>query len=113
MAQTDSTPLTERQQYWLNHIRACDGGGKTSVEYAREHGINVKSLYAARKALAEKGSLPRSQPPCFQKVQVSPRPVQGDSQWQIQLPNGVVIAFGGAVDAKSLALVLSTAASLS
>ena len=31
----------------------------------------------------------------------------------VQLPNGVVIAFGGAVDAKSLALVLSTAASLS
>jgi hypothetical protein len=46
------------------------------------------------------------------KVQVSPRRAQGDSQWQIQLPNGVVIALGGAVDAKSLALVLSTAASL-
>jgi hypothetical protein len=113
VAQTDNAPLTERQQYWLNHIRACDGGGKTSVEYAREHGINVKSLYSARKALAEKGSLPRSHPPRFQKAQVSSRPVRGDSQWQVQLPNGVVIVFGGSVDAKSLAMVLSTAASLS
>ena len=61
MAQTDSAPLTERQQYWLKHIRACDAAG----------------------------------------------------QWHIQLPNGVVIAFGGAVDAKSLSMVLSTAANLS
>lgn len=105
--------LTERQQYWLKHIRACDAGGKTSVEYAREHRINVKSLYSARKALAEKGTLPRPQPPRFQKAQVASRPIQGNSQWHIQLPNGVVIAFGGAVDAKSLSLVLSTAASLS
>jgi len=113
VAETDNVPLTERQQYWLKHIRACDGGGKTSVDYAREHGINVKSLYSARKALTEKGSLPRPQPSRFQKAHVSSRPIQSDSQWQVQLPNGVVIAFGGPVDAKSLALVLSTAANLS
>ena len=113
MAETDNVPLTERQQYWLKHIRACDGGGKTSVEYAREHGINVKSLYSARKALAEKGSLPRPQPPRFQKAQVSPRPAQGGSQWQVQLPNGAVVAFNGTVDASTLSLVLNTTASLS
>ena len=113
MAQTDNAPLTERQQYWLNHIRACDAENKTSVQYARAHGINVKSLYSARKALAEKGTLPRPQPSRFQKAQVSSGLVQSDTHWQVQLPNGVVIAFGGAVDAKSLSLVLSTAASLS
>jgi hypothetical protein len=26
--------LTERQQYWLKHIRACEGAGQTSVDYA-------------------------------------------------------------------------------
>ena len=113
MAKTDEACLTERQQYWLKHIRACDATEQTSIDYAREHGINVKSLYSARKALAEKGTLPSLQPPRFHKAQVASDPIRTDSQWHIQLPNGVVIAFGGAVDAKSLSLVLSTAANLS
>jgi len=33
--------LTERQRYWMKHVRACDSAGLTSVEYAREHGLNV------------------------------------------------------------------------
>jgi hypothetical protein len=105
--------LTERQQYWLKHVSACDAAGQTSVDYARAHGINVKSLYSARKALAEKGTLPRPQTPRFHKAQVASEPARADSQWHIQLPNGVVIAFGGVVDAKSLSLVLHTAANLS
>ena len=105
--------LTERQQYWLKHIRACDGAGQTSVDYASAHGLNVKSLYSARKALAEKSRLPRPQPPPFQKVQVSSDPGHSNCQWHIQLPNGVLIRFGGPVDAKTLSMVLTTTASLS
>jgi hypothetical protein len=107
------TVLTERQQYWVKHIRACDSAGQTSVDYAREHALNVKSLYSARKALAEKGELPRLQPPRFQKAEVSSSHLHRDSQWRIQLPNGVAIEFGGQVDAKTLSMVLSTTASLS
>jgi hypothetical protein len=105
--------LTERQRYWVKHIGACDSAGQTSVDYAREHGLNVKSLYSARKALAEKGELPRLQPPRFQKAEVSSSHLHRDSQWRIQLPNGVAIEFGGQVDAKTLSMVLSTTASLS
>ena len=105
------TALTERQQYWLKHIRACDSAGQTSVDYARQHGMNVKSLYSARKALAEKSRLPR--PTHFQKVQVSSDPGHRDSQWHIQLPNGVVVRFGGQIDARTLSMVLTTTASLS
>jgi hypothetical protein len=112
MTQTDATSLTERQQYWLNHIRACDAAGQTSIDYAREHGINVKTLYSARKALAEKGTLPRPQHSRFQKAQLasSPRPVDG--QWHVQLPSGAVVAFSGKVDAATLSLVLNTTATL-
>jgi hypothetical protein len=113
MAKTDEACLTERQQYWLKHLRACDAAGTTTIEYARAQGINVKTLYSARKALAEKGTSPRPQPPRFHKAQLATDPIRTDSQWHIQLPNGVVIAFGGAVDAKSLSLVLGTAANLS
>jgi len=110
--QRDEASLTERQQYWLKHLRACAAAGQTSIEYARTHGINVKTLYSARKALAEKGTLPRPQAIQFQKVQTSCQSSAG-SQWRIQLPNGVVVAFGGEFDACTLSLVLSTAASLS
>jgi hypothetical protein len=107
MAQIDPS-LTERQQYWLQHIRACDAAGKPSVEYARENGIEVSDLYAARKALADKGALPK--PPRFQKAAV----VGGTAgaQWQIQLPNGALVGFSGEVNARSLETVLRTVASL-
>ena len=105
--------LTERQQYWAKHIQACDSAGQTSVDYAREHGLNVKSLYSARKTLAEKDKLPQPQPPRFQKAEVSSGHLHRDSQWRIQLPNGVAIEFGGQIDGKTLSMVLSTTASLS
>ena len=57
MPQTDKASLTERQQYWLQHIRACDAAGQTRIEYARANGINVHSLYSAKKALAAKSTL--------------------------------------------------------
>jgi hypothetical protein len=113
MARPDESSLTERQRYWLNHIRACDASGQATIDYAREHGINVKSLYSARKALAAKGTLPPTQPTRFQKVQVVGGNRASDGQWHIQLPNGLAVSFGGAVDAATLSLVLSTAAALS
>jgi hypothetical protein len=112
MAVTEDTCLTERQQYWLKHLRACDTSGKTTIDYARENGINVKSMYSARKALAEKGTLPRPKPARFQQVQVIAGNPAGDTQWHVQLPNGLAISFGGKVDAATLALVLSTAVAL-
>ena len=113
MLQTDETSLTERQQYWLKHIRACDASGQTSIDYAKGNGINVKSLYSARKALVEKGTLSRPQATRFQKVQTPSVQPLSDNPWRVQLPNGVVVAFGGDVDASTLSMVLGTAASLS
>ena len=107
MAQRDPS-LTERQQYWLKHIRACDAAGKPSVEYARENGIEVSALYSARKALADKGALPK--PPRFQKAAVVDGTV--GAQWQIQLPNGVLVGFSGEVSARHLETVLRTVAAL-
>lgn len=115
MAEGNDSSLTERQQYWMEHIRACDATGQTSIDYARANGINVKSMYSARKALAEKGKLPRPQPSRFQKVQVTNGSGSSDSnsQWHVQLPNGAAVSFGGNIDAATLSLVLNTAASVS
>jgi hypothetical protein len=53
MSGAENTELTERQRFWLRHLRACEVSGQTSINYARApHGIKVKSLYSGRKALA-------------------------------------------------------------
>lgn len=113
MTNNDSTTLTDRQQFWLKHLRACDAAGQTTIDYARAHGINVKSMYSARKELAEKGTLPCPHPSRFQKAQVVGTSQSLDSQWQVRLPNGAVVAFSGTADAATLALVLNTTAALS
>lgn len=106
--------LTERQRFWLRHLRACKVSGQTSIDYAKAHGLKVKSLYAARKALAEKGVLPPAPPPVngFQRVQVIGNHRDSGKQWHIQLPNGLAVSFDGQVDAETLSLVLTTAAAL-
>ena len=67
-------------------------------------------MYAGKKMLVNKGVLPSTRPTRFQRAQVVASVV--GSEWQIQLPNGVSVAFIGAVDAGTLTTVLNTAATL-
>ena len=113
MGSTGQRRLSERQQYWLKHIRACEAANMTTIDYAREHGIKAKSMYSARKALAENGALPAVPDSPFHKVQVANAQTPSDHQWQVQLPNGATVSFGGPIDAAALTLVLNTAASVS
>ena len=113
MPEEQNDELTERQRFWLRHLRACEVSGQTSIDYARAHGLKVKSLYSARKALAEKGALPPAPPVNgFQRVQVVDHKRDSGKQWHIQLPNGLAVSFDGKVDADTLSLVLTTAAAL-
>ena len=102
--------LTERQQYWLNHIRACEASGKSIADYAVEHDINAQTMYAGKKMLVKKGILPRAHSNRFQRAQLSSIAVNHD--WRIHLPNGVTVAFSGVVEAKTLSAVLNTAANV-
>jgi len=52
--------LTERQRHWLEHLQACEASGKGIAAYASEHGLDVKSMYAGKKSLVQKGVLPRT-----------------------------------------------------
>ena len=113
MNRTEQNHLSERQQYWLKHIRACEAANMTTIDYAREHGLKAKSMYSARKALAENGVLPAVPDYPFQKVKVATADVSRDSQWRVQLPNGTTVSFGGPIDAAALTLVLYTAAAVS
>jgi hypothetical protein len=102
--------LTEHQRYWLNHVRACEASGKRITEYATEQGLGVRAMYDGKRALVKKGVLPRTHATRFQRAQVV-GPVMG-SEWRIQLPNGVSVAFSGSVDAGSLTTVLRAVATV-
>ncbi len=110
MSELVAPALTKRQRYWLEQIQACEASGKTIAEYAMDHGIDVKAMYAGKKALVKKGVLPRTRATPFHKVQVV-GPVM-DSEWCIRLPNGVSITFYGTADAGTLATVLNAAAAV-
>ncbi len=102
--------LTNRQRYWLTHLQACTAAGKTIAAYAKEQGPQAKTMYAGKKALVNKGVLPSERPSQFQRVDVLEAHV--NSEWQIQLPNGVSVAFVGPLDGGTLRMVLNTAAVL-
>ena len=102
--------LTERQQYWLEHIQACEASGKSVTSYAAEHGFHVGAMYAGKKMLVRKGALRGAPLSRFQRLQTVP--VTVDQKWRIQLPNGVLVDFSGTVDAGALLTVLNTAADL-
>ena len=102
--------LTEHQRYWLERIQACEASGKRITAYAAEHGFPVRAMYDAKKVLVRKGVLPRTQGVRFQRAETTV--VSGESEWRIQLPNGVSVDFSGTVEAGSLSTVLNAAAGL-
>ena len=110
MSQAAETTLTSRQRYWLAHLQACAASGKTIAAYAMEQGLQAKTMYAGKKALVNKGVLPHTRSPRFQRAQVSEPVVNSD--WRIQLPNGVSVAFTDPMDARTLGTVLNTAAAI-
>lgn len=103
MSEVAGITLTKRQRYWLEHVQACAGAGKTIAEYALSHGLEAQAMYAGKKILVNKGVLPRTRPARFQRAQVVD--AGASCEWRIQLPNGVSVSFAGTVDAGALSTV--------
>ena len=110
MNESQETSLTEQQRYWFKHVQSCEASGKRITEYAAENGISVRAMYDGKRALVKKGVLPRTHDARFQRAQVIES--VASSEWRIQLPNGMSVAFTGSVDARTLTTVLSTVAAL-
>lgn len=50
-----SRNLTDRQRFWLEHLRACERSGQSLKGYAAEHNLDVGALYEAKSRLKRKG----------------------------------------------------------
>jgi len=110
MDDSQEISLTEKQRHWLEHLQACEALGKGIAAYAAEQGLDARTLYAGKKILVRKGVLPGTRRSRFHRVQA--QGLVTDNAWRIQLPNGLVVAFTGAVDARTLSTVLTTAAAV-
>ena len=81
------TPLTDRQQFWLEHLRAC--GSRSLKAYAAEHGLSISALYEAKSRLKRKGSLAQT-PARFVRVQRD-APPRTAAVCRIHLRNGTLV----------------------
>ncbi|MDH3695394.1 MAG: hypothetical protein OER96_12580 [Gammaproteobacteria bacterium] len=55
--------MTERQRYWLEHVRAADASDDSTVAYAHAQGLKVKDLYQWKTQLIKLGFYPASDSP--------------------------------------------------
>ena len=107
---TEPKPLTERQRCWLQHIRACGDGQQSLKAYARQHRLNIQTLYAAKKQLKRQGLLDQS-PRAPRFVRLTPAPVRpAPVTCRVLLVNGTVVELACGMEA--LGQVLDVAARL-
>jgi len=109
MSEVVEEKLTQRQRYWLEHVRACEAAGKTMRAYAVENEIDVQSLYGAKKRLVQQGVLSGSREHGF----VRARLVDHAGGCRVQFPNGISVTFSSSLDSTSLSKLLVALATLS
>ena len=106
------TPITERQQYWLDHIRTADALDGSMADHARSEGLTPKELYswkgilARRRLLSERATFEKASG--FVRVIAPTRPLG----MSLVLPNGVRLEWHGALGPEQLEALALTASRL-
>ncbi len=112
---TTAPRLTERQGYWLDHLRACEVSGTTTSAYAKKHRLSVHALYQARKDHRRREALlssPKRTSVTFAKVRAAPSTAR-EGSWRIRFPNGAVIELEAPREPEDQVHLLQSVASLS
>ena len=106
------TPITERQQCWLDHLRAAEVFDGSIADYARSEGLKPKELYAWKGILARRGLLSDKAAvdvsSGFVRVIAPTRPLG----LSLVLPNGIRLEWHGDLGAEQLEAVVLTASRL-
>ncbi len=101
-------PITERQQYWLDHLKHATANGNSLVEYAKVRELKAKDLYAWKTRLIGLGHLPASRKR-KQRGFVPVVSVAKLASATLVMPNGFRLELQGSVD-RALLQDLMTAA---
>jgi hypothetical protein len=98
--------LTDKQRYWLDHIKSCEASGQTMVAYATEQGFDLKRFYNWKMRLRRLGVLPASRGPvAFKPVRVIASQDPG-KECRIALPNGIDLQVTAGCDPRWLASIV-------
>ena len=106
--------ITDRQSYWLKHIKAVDTGSASTVDYANTHSLKVKDLYQWNTKLLKLGFYKLDQS-ASDFVAVKPIAVVAEqtpvpskrSQCALVFPGGIRFEFGESVSADIIRTVTS------
>ncbi|WP_085440118.1 IS66 family insertion sequence element accessory protein TnpA [Magnetofaba australis] len=87
-----ATELTERQRYWLEHVRASERTGGTLKAYADAQGLDVQEFYNQKGELRRKGLLDAAfeAESRFARLTVEPDALP-ERRCRMELPNGVTL----------------------
>ena len=105
-------PITERQQYWLDHLNHATANGNSLIEYARLHELKAKDLYAWKTRLINLGHLPASHKR-KQRGFVPVVPVAKLASATLVMPNGFRLELQGSVDRALLQDLMNAARQVS
>jgi len=86
---TNRKELTERETFWLEHLRACGNGPLKA--YAEAQGLEVRALYDAKARLKRKGALPVAAPPRLVRVGRAAHNAAEPAYCRVHLANGVAV----------------------
>ena len=81
-----TSTLTERQRFWLEHLRACGVGSLKA--YAEANGVSVSALYEAKSRFKRLGLLGSAKAPRFTRVEAAAAP---PTLCRVRLPNGASV----------------------
>ncbi len=100
--------ITERQQYWLDHLKAAKDNGNRLVDYAKTNDLKVKDLYQWKTSLVKRGFLSS---PDSAIVAVKAKP--SSAVCSLVLPNGIRFEFHGALSPDLIKTMVSSASEFS
>ncbi|MCP3663085.1 MAG: hypothetical protein GY696_11410 [Gammaproteobacteria bacterium] len=102
--------MTERQRYWLSHVKAADVSNGTTVAYAKAHDLRLKTLYQYKSKLIKLGLYKGDkQPSNFLPVRLPSPEVSNTPVCTIFLSNGSRIEFSNEFNHRSLRTLITSA----
>lgn len=84
--------LTEKQQFWFEHVRACDQSDKSMRAYAEANGLKVAEFYSWKAVLRRKGVVGKDEAAAahlFRKADIVDGRYPGHCR--VTLPTGVAL----------------------
>ena len=109
--------ISERQQFWLEHLRTAKASEDTIAGYARSNDLKPKDLYMWKRILARRGFLNGAGASAQKSefIEVVPAKAQQPAvtQFAVTLPNGVRIECQGDLSGSALSSLVNAVSQLS